>query len=245
MSRGVALVTGGSRGIGRAISQELAAKGYLVVVNFRTRADDAKETLEAIERGGGEGMLAEADVSDPAQVDGMFVQVEEALGPVAVLVNNAGIRRDGLSLRMPDAEWHEVIATNLYGTFACSRRALLPMVRSGKGRIVNIASVAGLSGSKGQANYCAAKAGVIGLTKAMALEVARRNVTVNAIAPGLIETELTRSLPEERFDAIVEAVPMQRAGTAEEVAGVVTFLCSEDANYITGSVFAMDGGMTA
>jgi 3-oxoacyl-[acyl-carrier protein] reductase len=175
----------------------------------------------------------------------MFRLVEEALGPVTVLVNNAGVRRDGLSLRMPDPDWHEVMTTNLFGTFTCSRRALLPMVRAGRGRIVNIASVAGLSGNRGQTNYCAAKAGVIGLTKAMALETARKNVTINAVAPGLIETDLTRSLPRETYEAIVRTIPMERAGTAAEVAGIVSFLCGDDAAYITGSVLAMDGGMTA
>jgi 3-oxoacyl-[acyl-carrier protein] reductase len=245
LSRPVALVTGASRGIGRAIALALATAGHLVAVNYRERVEDAKQTLSEIELLGHEALAVQGDVTSGASIEEMFVNVEEALGPVSVLVNNAGIRRDGLSLRMRDEDWQDVIATNLYGAFACSRRALLPMVQARHGRIVNVASVAALKGSAGQANYCAAKAGVIGLTKAMALEVASRNVTVNAVAPGLIETDLTLSLAPERYAAIVDTVPAGRAGSPSDVASFVAYLAGDDAGYVTGNVFVIDGGMTA
>ncbi|MGH2730275.1 MAG: 3-oxoacyl-[acyl-carrier-protein] reductase [Actinomycetota bacterium] len=245
MSERVALVTGGSRGIGRAICRALATRGDAVAVNHRSGVEQAKETLALIESMGGEGMVVEADVTRSAAVDGMFAEVEDALGPVTIVVNNAGIRRDGLAMRMSDADWQEVISTNLFGAFACSRRALRTMLRAGFGRIVNVASVAGLQGSPGQANYCAAKAGLIGLTKSLAREVARKNITVNSVAPGLVATELTTSLPEARWAELVHAIPAGRAGTPEEIGDLVAFLCSEQAAYITGGVFVADGGMTA
>jgi 3-oxoacyl-[acyl-carrier protein] reductase len=245
MPERVALVTGGSRGIGRAICCALAAQGDVVAVNYRSGVEQAKETLALIELSGGEGIVVEADVTQSAAVDAMFAEVEETVGPVTVVVNNAGIRRDGLAVRMSDADWQDVISTNLFGAFACSRRGLRTMLREGIGRIVNVASVAGLQGSPGQANYCAAKAGLIGLTKALAREVARKNITVNSVAPGLVATELTTSLPEERWAELVHAIPAGRAGTPEEIGELVAFLCSEQAAYITGGVFVADGGMTA
>ena len=245
MSRPVAIVTGGSRGIGRAVSQTLARAGHLVAINYRERVEDAKETLRDLEREGHEGILVQADVTDGGAVNAMFDDVEERLGPVSVLVNNAGVRRDGLSLRMTDEDWNVVLSTNLFGAFACSRRALLPMVRARRGRIVNVASIAGLKGNRGQTNYCAAKAGLIGLTRAMALEVANKKVTVNAVAPGLIGTELTRSLSNERFEAIERALPTGSAGTPDDVASLISYLVSDEAHYITGNVFVVDGGMTA
>jgi 3-oxoacyl-[acyl-carrier protein] reductase len=245
MPERVALVTGGSRGIGRAICRALAAQGDAVAVNYRSGVEQAKETLALIESSGGEGIVVEGDVTRSAAVDAMFAQVEETLGPVTVVVNNAGIRRDGLAMRMSDADWQEVISTNLFGAFACSRRALRTMLRHGFGRIVNVASVAGVQGSPGQANYCAAKAGLIGLTKSLAREVARRNITVNSVAPGLVATELTTSLPEARWAELVHSIPAGRAGAPEEIGELVAFLCSKQAAYITGSVFVADGGMTA
>jgi 3-oxoacyl-[acyl-carrier protein] reductase len=240
----VSLVTGGSRGIGRAVCIALAKRGP-VAVNYRNQVDEAKLTLSLIEEAGGEGIVVEADVAQSAQVDSMFTQIEEALGPVAILVNNAGIRADTLAARMSDAAWSDVIDTNLSGAFACSRRALRPMIRQRWGRIVNVASVAGLRGSVGQANYSAAKAGLIGLTRALAREVARKDVTINAIAPGLIATDLTGTLSDERTQEIVSEIPMGRPGTPEEVAHVVAFLCSEEASYVTGATVVADGGMTA
>ena len=245
MSRRVALVTGASRGIGRAVALELAARGHAVGVNYRSGAEEAKATLALIEERGGSGILAQADVSDPAEVGEMFATVRELLGPVTILVNNAGVRRDALALRMTDEQWLEVLATNLFGAFACSKRALRDMLKARWGRIVNVSSIAGLHGSKGQANYSAAKAGLIGLTKTLAVEVASKGVTVNVVAPGLVATELTLSLDEARYRALEESVPMGRAGTPDDVARTVGFLCSEEASYMSGAVLVTDGAMTA
>jgi 3-oxoacyl-[acyl-carrier protein] reductase len=245
MSSHVALVTGASRGIGRAIALALARRGHPVAINHRASADDAKETLTAIEGAGGEAVIVQADVAAAPQVDAMFDEVEDRLGAVSILINNAGIRRDALALRMRDDDWDEVLRTNLSGAFICARRALRPMVRERWGRIVNVTSVAGLRGIPGQANYCAAKAGLIGLTKALAAETAKRGITVNAVAPGLVDTELTRSLSPERFAELESFVASGRAGTPEDIAGVVAFLCSDEAAYINGSVLPIDGAMTA
>ena len=245
MPERVALVTGGSRGIGRAACAELARGGWAVAINYRSDAEAAKETLELVEAAGAEGIVVQGDVSRPDQVEAMFSHVEDALGAVGVLVNNAGVRADTLGARMSDEAWAEVLDTNLTGAFACCRRALRSMIRQRGGRIVNVASVAALRGSPGQANYSAAKAGLVGLTRSLAREVARTNVTVNAIAPGLIDTDLTISLTPQQRQQLVAEIPMGRAGTPEEIAHLIGFLCSDQASYITGAVLVADGGMTA
>ncbi|MDQ3962968.1 MAG: 3-oxoacyl-ACP reductase FabG [Actinomycetota bacterium] len=241
----VALVTGASRGIGRATALALAGRGHAVAVNYRERVEDAKETLASITAAGGEGICVRADMSDAAEIERCFGEVEDALGGVDILVNNAGVRRDGLALRMSDDAWNDVMRTNLFGPFACSRRALKSMITRRSGRIVSVASVAGLRASPGQANYGAAKAGVIALTKTLAVEVATRGITVNAVAPGLIDTDLTSTLKPEQVDALVASIPQKQAGQPTDVADLIAWLCSEEARFVTGSVFVTDGGMTA
>lgn len=239
------LITGASRGIGRAVALALASEGRPIAINYRSGADEAKETLTMVEERGGRGICVQADVGDPEQVDRCFSEVEAELGAVTVLVNNAGVRADGLALSMTDEMWDRVIRTNLFGTFVCARRALRGMLRNRWGRIVNVSSIAGLQGSPGQANYSAAKAGVIGFTRTLAREVAAKNITVNAVAPGLVSTELTETLGEKRLAELTSHVPQGRAATPEEIAGSVRWLCGEEAGYVTGSVLTLDGGMTA
>jgi 3-oxoacyl-[acyl-carrier protein] reductase len=235
----VALVTGASKGIGQACAVAIAAAGHQVAVGYSTDADGAAKT--AAEVG---GLAVQIDVTDAASVDAAFVAVEDALGPVAVLVNNAGIAADGLVMRMSDEQWGSVLRTNLDGAFHCTRRALPRMVRARSGRIVNIGSVAGILGNAGQANYAAAKAGLAGLTRAVAREVASRNVTCNLVAPGPIATQMIESLPEERQADLARVVPLGRMGTPEDVAAVVAFLCSDGAAYVTGAVVPVDGGLS-
>ncbi|HEX2296024.1 MAG TPA: 3-oxoacyl-ACP reductase FabG [Actinomycetota bacterium] len=242
--RRTAVVTGASRGIGRAIAVALAPD-HAVAVNYRAGADEAKETLRLVEAAGGEGIAVSGDVRDPDAVDALFAEVERELGPVGVLVNNAGVRADALAPRLSDDEWRRVVDTNLYGTFACTRRALRPMLRAGWGRVVNVASVAALAGNPGQTSYCAAKAGVVGMTRALAREVGRKGITVNAVAPGLVDTDLVAGLTAERREALLSSVPAGRTGEPEEVAAVVAFLCSDPAAYVNGSILTVDGGMTA
>ncbi|MBN1642398.1 MAG: 3-oxoacyl-[acyl-carrier-protein] reductase [Anaerolineae bacterium] len=238
-----ALVTGASRGIGRAIAVQLAAAGAGVAVNFLRNEEAAAEVVREICAAGGRAVAVQADVREDEQVRAMVAQVEGALGPVGVLVNNAGIARDALLARMTAEEWADVIATNLTGAFHCSKAVLRGMMRRRWGRIVNVTSVAGLAGNAGQANYAAAKAGLVGLTRAMAREVASRHITVNAVAPGFVETDLTAGLlPEWRAQALA-ATPVGRFGTASEVAHAVVFLASEEAAYITGQVLSVDGGL--
>ncbi|MGI9079299.1 MAG: 3-oxoacyl-[acyl-carrier-protein] reductase [Acidimicrobiales bacterium] len=239
----VALVTGASRGIGRACAVALAADGHRVGVCFGRDEAGAADTCAAVTAAGGDAIAVQADVVDPAAVDAAFGQVEEAFGRVEVVVANAGITRDGLLLRMDDAAWGDVLRTNLDGAFHTIRRAAPGMLRARFGRIVAVGSVAGLSGSPGQANYGAAKAGLIGLTRAVARELASRNITANVVAPGPITTAMTDALGDDRRQAMTSQVPLGRFGTAEEVAAVVAFLCSDAAGYVTGAVLPVDGGL--
>ena len=239
----VALVTGGSRGIGRAISSALAAAGATVVVNYRGNAAAADETIAAITASGGKAIAIQADVANGDDVKRLFSEVTSAYGRLDILVNNAGITRDTLMMRMKDEDWDAVLDTNLKSQFLTTRAAISTMVRARYGRIINITSVVGLMGNAGQANYAAAKAGIIGFTKSVAREIGSRSITVNAVAPGFIDTELTAVLNDDMREALKKQIPLGRLGSPEDVAGVVTFLASDQAAYITGQTFNCDGGM--
>ena len=234
----VALVTGGSGGIGRATAAALAAAGDRVAVGYRTDREGAEKT--AAEVG---GAAVAVDVTDADAVDAAFGQVEQALGPVELLVNNAGVNADGLLMRMDDDQWRRVLATSLDGAFHAIRRATPGMVRRRFGRIVNVGSVVGSVGSPGQANYAAAKAGLIGLTRSLARELGSRGITCNVVAPGPIATPMIDALPEQRRAEFIAQVPLGRMGTPEEVGAVIAFLCSDAAAYLTGAVVPVDGGM--
>jgi 3-oxoacyl-[acyl-carrier protein] reductase len=238
---GCALVTGASRGIGAACARRLAASGWAVGVNYRTNEALAQETVVAIERDGGRAIAIPGDVSEQREVDEMFARLEATHGPVLVLVNNAGITADALAAQLHEEEWQRVIDTNLSGAFRTTRRALRPMMRARFGRIVNVASLSATRAVPGQANYAASKAGLIGLTVTIAVEVARRGITVNAVAPGLIETDMTRELLN---DSVAARIPALRVGEASEVASCVDFLVSSQAAYITGAVIPIDGGLS-
>jgi 3-oxoacyl-[acyl-carrier protein] reductase len=239
---GCALVTGASRGIGAAIARALARDGWPVGVNYRTDRDSAEQVVAEIEQDGGRAVALAGDVADPSSPDQLFEALEAEWGSrVLALVNNAGINRDDLTPSLRDEDWSAVIETDLNAAFRLMRRAMGSMLRARTGRIVNIASVSGLRANPGQSNYAAAKAGLIALTKTAAVEVARRGITINAVAPGLIETDMTAELPKD----VLAAVPARRAGSPEEVAACVRFLASADASYVTGAVLTVDGGLAA
>lgn len=238
-----ALVTGASRGIGRAIALRLAAEGASVAINYAGNTAKAEETKAAIEAAGGKVALFQADVSDSAQVEQMVAAVTEAFGTIDILVNNAGITRDGLLMRMKEEDFDAVLDTNLKGIFHVTKAVSKLMMKKRAGRIVNMASVVGIMGNAGQTNYAAAKAGVIGFTKSAAREFAARGITVNAVAPGFIATDMTAAMPEKAKEATLAAIPLRRMGEPEDVANAVAFLVSDQASYITGQVVKVDGGM--
>jgi 3-oxoacyl-[acyl-carrier protein] reductase len=237
----VTLVTGASRGIGRAVARELAARGAIVYLGARDESKLAEAVAE-IGAAGGQGVAVPLNVAERASVEAALDGILKAHGRLDHLINNAGITRDNLLLRMKPEEWADVLATNLTGAFHCTQLALKPMIRQRYGRIVNVASVVGLLGNAGQANYAASKAGLVGFTKSVAREVASRSITVNAVAPGFIETDMTGAMTDKAREAVTASIPMGRVGQAEDVAGVVAFLLSDAAAYMTGQVLAVDGG---
>lgn len=239
----VALVTGASRGIGRAIALALASAGADVVVNYAGSEAAAKETAQAIEAMGRRAITVQANVGKSDEAEQLVKTVLEQFGRIDILVNNAGITRDNLIMRMKEEEFDQVIETNLKGVFNCLKSVTRPMMKQRSGRIINISSVVGVMGNPGQSNYVAAKAGVIGLTKASARELASRGITVNCVAPGFIETEMTDVLPEETRAELMKSIPLARLGSPEDVAKAVLFLASDDANYMTGQTLHVDGGM--
>lgn len=238
----VALVTGASRGIGQAISLKLAAEGIFVVATATSEAG-AEATVAAITAQGGAGLAVKLDVTNSAEVEALFKKIVAEQGRLDILVNNAGITKDGLMMRMKDNDWDSVLDTNLKGSFLCLREASKIMTKARYGRVVNISSVVGEMGNPGQANYCASKAGLFGLTKSAARELAKRNITVNAVAPGFIETDMTAVLPEKGREALLQNIPMERLGSVDDIAHAVSFLISPQAGYITGQVLSVNGGM--
>ena len=241
----VALVTGASRGIGAAIANRLAMAGAKVAINYNTSAEAAAAVMRSIDEAGGTAMLVEGDVSRQSDAENAVKRVVDNWGAIDILVNNAGINRDRLLLRMKPEDFDAVLDVNLRGAFLCTRYVMPHLIKKRHGRVINMSSVVGLSGNPGQANYAAAKAGLVGFTKAVAREVASRNVTVNALAPGYITTGMVEDLSDEKRKQILDRIPMGRFGSAEEVAETVVFLSSDGAGYITGQVITIDGGMIA
>lgn len=239
----IAIVTGASRGIGREIAVMLAAKGATVIVNYNGSAAKAEEVVKEIEVAGGKAEAVQCNVSDYEKAEELLSYVIKQYGRVDILVNNAGITRDNLLMKMSEADFDAVLNTNLKGAFNCIRHVARQMLKQKGGRIINMSSVSGVLGNAGQANYCASKAGLIGLTKSVARELASRGITVNTVAPGFIDTEMTQVLPEAVKAAAVEQIPMKHFGSTKDIANVVAFLASEEAGYITGQVISVDGGM--
>ena len=238
-----ALVTGGSRGIGRAVCLELARRGACVAVNYAGNAAAAEETVESCKAMGVDAFSVQADVADAAACDAMVKEVLSRFGRLDILVNNAGITRDGLMPMLKDADWDAVLDANLKGAFHCMRAAYRPMMKQKYGRVVNLSSIVGLRGNAGQANYSASKAGVIGLTKALAKELGPSHITVNCVAPGFIDTDMTAALPEKARESMLASIPMGRLGQGEDVAKAVAFFAGDGAGYVTGQVLCVDGGM--
>jgi 3-oxoacyl-[acyl-carrier protein] reductase len=238
----IALVTGASRGIGQAIAIKLAAEGVFVVATATSEVG-AEETVAAIVAEGGRAQAVKLDVTNSSEVEALFKKIVSEHGRLDILVNNAGITKDGLMMRMKDSDWDSVLDTNLKGSFICLREASKIMTKARYGRVINVSSVVGEMGNPGQANYCASKAGLFGLTKSAARELAKRNITVNAVAPGFIETDMTAALPEKGREALLQNIPMERLGSVDDIAYAVRFLVSPQASYITGQVLSVNGGM--
>ena len=243
INRKVALVTGASRGIGRAIAKRLAQDGIFVIINYCGSQEKAQSVLEEIKSQGGDGVCVQADVSDFAAAEVMIKDLVKEYGRIDILVNNAGITRDGLFIRMKEEDWNAVINTNLTGIFNCTKVAAKYMMKKRSGRIINMSSVSGIMGNAGQTNYAAAKAGVIGFTKSLAREMASRGITVNAVAPGFIATDMTAAMPEKAQEHVLTSIPLGKMGKPEDIANAVLFLASDKASYITGQVIHVDGGM--
>ena len=243
LSGKIAVVTGGSRGIGRAISQRLAALGATVIVNYVSNPAAAEETAQSIRSAGGKAEAVKFNVADSEEIEAAFKNILEAHGRVDILVNNAGITRDGLLMKMKDEQWDEVLNTNLKGVFLCTKAVSRAMMKQRWGRIINITSIVGFAGNAGQANYAAAKAGIIGFTKSVSRELASRGITVNGVAPGYIVTDMTRDLSEQVTNTIKAEIPMGVLGEAEDIAGAVAYLASDDARYVTGQFIHVNGGM--
>ena len=238
-----AVVTGASRGIGRAIALELASQGARIVVNYSGSEQQAQQVVEEIQALGGQAVAVQANVANTESVQQLMKTAMDTFGSIDILVNNAGITRDNLLMRMKDDEWDDVINTNLKGVFLCTKAVTRQMMKQRAGRIINISSIVGVAGNPGQANYVAAKAGVIGLTKTTAQELASRNILVNAVAPGFITTEMTDGLPTDLKDAMLKQIPLAKLGQPEDIAKAVAFFASNNANYITGQTLHIDGGM--
>jgi 3-oxoacyl-[acyl-carrier protein] reductase len=243
LSNKVALVTGGSRGIGREIAIELSKHGVNVAISYINNEEKAQKVIDKIEENGVRGIAVRANVSKEEEVLKMMDIINKELGPIDILVNNAGVTKDNLLIRMKTEDWDKVIETNLKGTYICTKAVARGMMKRKSGKIINIASVVGISGNLGQSNYSASKAGIIGFTKSIAKELASRKINVNAVAPGFIDTDMTEILKEDIKDSIVKNIPMGRIGSPKDIANIVIFLASEKANYITGQVINVDGGM--
>lgn len=243
MNGKVAVITGAGRGIGRAIAMQFIESGFRVVINYRSSAAQMKELLAAIQAAGGTAIAVQADISKEEEAKRLMDEAVREFGRVDVLVNNAGITKDNLLIRMTEAEFDSVLDTNLKGAFFCMKHAATVMLKQREGKIINISSVVGIMGNMGQVNYAASKAGIIGMTKAAARELASRGITVNAVAPGFIESDMTEGLSDKVKEAMLAAIPLKRYGTAKEIAGAVGFLASDMADYITGHVLLVDGGM--
>ncbi|SKC87127.1 3-oxoacyl-[acyl-carrier-protein] reductase [Maledivibacter halophilus] len=243
LSGKTAIVTGGSRGIGKAVALKLAEKGANIVVNYTSNSTKAEEVVNEIKKMGREALAIKADVSNSDDVKNLIKETEKQFSNIDILINNAGITKDTLLIRMKEDDWDKVMSVNLKGTFLCTKLVGKKMMKQRRGKIVNIASIVGIIGNAGQANYSASKAGIIGFTKSTAKELASRGINVNAVAPGFIETEMTKKLSEEVVENYAKNIPLGKMGTPEDVANVVFFLCSQEASYVTGQVINIDGGM--